>query len=89
MYGFWKKLNSVEVCTVRIHLAVTGYLALAGSSLFYGFVPWDEATSFDKVLSTVSLVFIIQGMLAYRTDLPVKLKWTYFLSILVFLYTIN
>lgn len=85
----WKKLHSLEVCAVRIHLAIIGYLTLTASSLFLGIVPWDDALLFDKIISTASLIFILQGIFAYRTDLPGKLKFMYFFTIIAFLYIHN
>lgn len=86
IWEFVKKLDSFEVRIVRIHLAIFGYFTLCASSKFLGIVPWEEALLFDKVISTASIVFVIQGILAYGSDMPVKLKWVYFFTIVFFIW---
>jgi len=81
--GFFQKY---ETRVVRLHLAIIGYLTYSFSTIYFGQHPWEECLTIDKIISVVSLAFILQHIFLITKDLPSKLRSIHLLSVIVFIY---
>jgi len=81
--GFFQKY---ETRVVRLHLAIIGYLTYSFSTMYFGQHPWKECLTIDKIISVVSLVFILQHTFLNTKDLPKQLRRIYLLAIIIFIY---
>jgi len=75
-----------EVRLVRLNLTIIGYLTYSFSTMYFGQHPWNECVTIDKIISVVSIIFIVQHLFLRINDLPIKLKICYYLSIIIFAY---
>jgi hypothetical protein len=81
--GFFQKY---ETRVVRLHLATIGYFTYCLSTLIFGIHEWKDCVLTDKILSVCSMVFILQVLMMKITDLPIKLKLFFYLSVFIFIY---
>ena len=79
-------MENVQIRTIRLHFAIIGYLAYSFSTIYFGQHPWAECLTIDKIISVVSIVFILQHTLMNMRGLPNQLKWVYSLTLIVFIY---
>ena len=79
-------MQNIQIRTIRLHLAIIGYLTLSFSTIYFGLHPWAECLTIDKIISVVSIVFILQHTFMNMNDLPKHLKWIYYLTIILCIY---
>jgi hypothetical protein len=79
-------MENIQIRTIRLHLAIIGYLTLSFSTIYFGVHPWAECLTIDKIISVVSVIFILQHTMMKINDLSSKLRWIHFFSVLLFIY---
>jgi hypothetical protein len=79
-------MQNIQIRTFRLHLAIIGYLTYCFSTIYFGQHPWAECLTIDKIISVVSVIFILQHTLMNMKDISKQLKWIYYLSLIVFIY---
>jgi len=79
-------MEKIQIRTIRLHLAIIGYLTYCFSTIYFGQHPWIECLTIDKIISVVSVIFILQHTLMKTTDLSSSLRWIHFFSVLLFIY---
>lgn len=79
-------IQILKLRTFRVHLAIIGYLAYCGSTLYWGIRPWDQCVGLDKTISVLSILFIAQNLFNDTTLVHRKLKMIQLFAALLFIY---
>lgn len=79
-------MQNIQIRTIRLHLAIIGYLTLSFSTIYFGLHPWAESLTIHKIISVISIIFILQHTLMNMKDLPKELIRLYYFTIILCIY---
>lgn len=79
-------MQNIQIRTIRLHLAILGYLAVSFSTIYFGIQPWVECLTIHKIISVLSIIFILQHTFMNMNDLPKQLKWIYYSALILCIY---